>query len=61
MTKKIIRRIAHVTSGATLAISFPMLCAVSDNATAQIVWTICWAVVFTLSAKVFQWTKATTK
>ena len=57
MTKKVIRRTAHILSGLVFCIAFPMLCAVSDNVSAQLIWTISWATVAALSGKVFVSTK----
>lgn len=57
MTKKVIRRTAHILSGLVFCIAFPMLCAVSDNMSAQLIWTISWAAVAALSGKVFVSTK----
>jgi hypothetical protein len=57
MTKKVIRRTAHILSGIAFCIAFPMLCAVSDNMGAQLIWTISWAAVAALSGKVFVSTK----
>lgn len=57
MTKKVLRRTAHILSGIAFCIAFPMLCAVSDNMGAQLIWTISWAAVAALSGKVFVSTK----
>lgn len=55
--KAIIKRIARILSGIAFCISFVCLLGVSDNLQYQIIWTLSWAIVCALSAKIFLITK----
>lgn len=50
---KSFKRIARFLCGIMCGVSLCCLCAVSDDMTAQIVWTISWGFALYLSAKAF--------
>ena len=57
MTKQTLRKIAHVASMAVFCTAFVALFCVSENAGAQIIWTLSWGAALVASSKVYSITK----
>jgi hypothetical protein len=57
MTKTTLKRIAHIASMAVFCIAFVALFCVSEDRTAQIIWTLSWGLTLWGSSKVYSLTK----